>query len=193
MPPALRIIVLALLLAGCATPRIVVLSDPLDAREHNDLGAAHESAGDMDLALQAYSEAADKDPSWDQPLINLGNVHATSGRWTEAEGAYRSALRRNPANPEAMNNLASVLASQRKTSEALEWSDRALDLAPGNPLFMSTKAMALLQDGRRDEGVALLDRVLCILPAGDPLREAADNLRLRALQTAPGENVDIRP
>jgi tetratricopeptide (TPR) repeat protein len=193
MPSALRIIVLALLLAGCATPRIVVLSDPLDAREHNDLGVSHESAGDMDLALQAYAEAADEDPSWDQPLINLGNVHAADGRWNEAEDAYRSALRRNPANPEAMNNMASVLASQGKASEALEWSGRALDLAPDEPLFMGTRALALLQAGRRAEGIALLDRVLNVLPAGDPLREAAADLRLHALQAAPGENIDIRP
>lgn len=175
---ARAILFLTLLLAGCATPRIVVLSDPLDARERNDLGVSYESAGDLDLALQAYAEAADKDPSWDQPLINLGNVHAALGRWPEAEDGYRRALRRNPGNPEAMNNLAYSLARQGRDSEALEWSG---------------KALALLQAGRRDEAVALLDGVLRALPGDDPLRPDAAALRERALRSAPGESVDIQP
>lgn len=187
------ILFLTLLLAGCATPRIVVLSDPLDARERNDLGVSYESAGEPDLALQAYAEAADKDPSWDQPLINLGNVHAALGRWPEAEDGYRRALRRNPGNPEAMNNLAYSLARQGRDSEALEWSGKALDLDPGNPLFACTRALALLQAGRRDEAVALLDGVLHTLPGDDPLRPDAAALRERALRAAPGERVDIRP
>lgn len=187
------ILFLTLILAGCATPRIVVLSDPLDARERNDLGVSYESAGESDLALQAYAEAADKDPSWDQPLINLGNVHAARSRWSEAEDAYRKALRRNPANPEAMNNLAYILARQKRASEALEWSGTALALDSGNPLFMSTRALALLQSGRRDEAITLLDQTLSVLPADDPLRQEAAALLDRALRAAPGESVDMWP
>ena len=51
-------LLVCLVLAGCATPRIVVLSDPLDAREHNDLGGSYEAAGQLDLALKSYEGEA---------------------------------------------------------------------------------------------------------------------------------------
>jgi Flp pilus assembly protein TadD len=169
------------LIAGCATPRIIVLSDPLDAREHNDLGAAHEASGELDLAQRAYAEAADKDPTWDQPLINLGNVHAALGDWPSAAASYRRALRRGPDNPEAMNNLAYALVQTGDIAAALSWSGRSLDLDPGNPVFMSTRALALLESGESDQALQIVDQVLAGLPADSPMRPDILSLRERIL------------
>ena len=166
-----------LALAGCATPRIVVLSDPLDAREHNDLGVAHESAGELDLALKAYETAAAKDRAWDQPLINLGNVYAARGDWREAAASYRQALKRNAENPEAMNNLAYALLNLDAAPEALDWATRAVQAEPGAPLFRATLALALAKTGERERALALLDETLRPMPATDPLR-----LRIAALR-----------
>lgn len=160
---------LAFSLAACATPRIVLLSDPLDAREHNDLGVAYEASGQTTLALESYESAFTKDRSWDQPLINHGNVHASLGNWTEAEASYRKALKRNPQNPEAMNNLAFALVRQKKGWQALEWSAKALDIEPDNALFKSTRALALLEAGEKKQGLELLHGLLKELPADDPL------------------------
>jgi len=172
------VVVLVLLaLAGCATPKIVVLSDPLDAREHNDLGVAHESSGELDLAMKAYETAAAKDRSWDQPLINLGNVHAASGAWREAAASYRQALKRNAENPEAMNNLAYALLNLDAVPEALDWSTRAVQADPGAPLFRATLALALARTGERQRALALLDETLRPMPALDPLREKITALR----------------
>ncbi len=166
-------------LAGCATPRIVVLSDPLDAREHNDLGASYETSGELDLALKAYETAADKDSSWDQPLINLGNVHATQGDWTQAAASYRLALKRNPVNPEAMNNLAYALVNLDEPREALDLSAQAVLAEPGNPLFRATHAQALSRTGEKQRALALLDETLRTLPPADPLHEKISALRER--------------
>lgn len=160
---------LALALAGCATPRIVVLSDPLDAREHNDLGASYETSGELDLALKAYETAAAKDRSWDQPLINLGNVHSAQGDWTQAAASYRQALKRNSENSEAMNNLAYALVNLDEAREALEWSSKAVQAEPGNPLFRATLARALAGTGEREKALVLLDETLQTLPSGDSL------------------------
>lgn len=178
-------LLLALALTGCATPRVVVLSDPLDAREHNDLGVSYEAAGKTDLALQAYTAAAGKDPSWDQPLINRGNALAATGNWPEAEASYRQALKRNPSNPEAMNNLAFALLNRGETADALEWSARALHREPGNPVFMATRAQALAASGEKTAALDLLRDALEGLPAGDPLRGQITALRERIADTAP--------
>jgi tetratricopeptide (TPR) repeat protein len=172
-------LLICLVLAACATPRIVVLSDPLDAREHNDLGGSYEAAGQLDLALKSYAAAAAKDRSWDQPLINLGNVYAAQGDWAQARESFRQALKRNPDNPEAMNNLAYALASLDKPREALEWSARAVNAEPGNPLFKATLALALAESGEREKALALLDETLQILPPGDPLHKEIVALRER--------------
>jgi len=168
-----------LALSGCATPRIVVLSDPLDAREHNDLGVSYEAAGQLDLALKSYEAAAAKDRSWDQPLINLGNAHAALGDWAQARESFRLALKRNPENPEAMNNLAYALVNLEKAREALEWSSAAVNAEPGNPLFRATMALALAQTGEREKALALLDETLQTLPPGDPLHGEMTALRDR--------------
>lgn len=179
------VLYLTLVLAGCAAPRVVVLSDPLDAREHNDLGVSYEAAGKTDRALESYAAAARKDPSWDQPLINHGNALAAQENWPEAEASYRQALQRNPRNPEAMNNLAYTLLSRGKNDDALEWSATALAMEPGNPVFMATRAQALAAAGDKAAALDLLRHALGELPPGDPLREKITALRDRIAQTSP--------
>ena len=179
------VVFLAFALGGCATPRIVVLSDPLDAREHNDLGASYETSGELDLALKAYETAAGSDRSWDQPLINMGNVHAAQGDWTQAATSYRQALKRNPENPEAMNNLAYALVNLDKPREALEWSSKAVQVEPGNPLFRATLAQALAGTDEREKAQALLAETLETLSVDDPLREKIAALREQIANSAP--------
>jgi tetratricopeptide (TPR) repeat protein len=170
---------ICLVLGGCATPRVVVLSDPLDAREHNDLGVSYEAAGQLDLALKSYAAAAAKDRAWEQPLINLGNVHAAQGDWEQAARSYRAALKRNPENSEAMNNLAYALVSLEKPREAMEWSARAVNAEPGNPVFKATLALALARTNERDKALALLDETLQALSPGDHLYGEMTALRVR--------------
>ena len=52
----LALFLLSLLLAGgCSRiPRIIVLSDPLTAAEHVELGVAYERKGEVDLARREY-------------------------------------------------------------------------------------------------------------------------------------------
>jgi tetratricopeptide (TPR) repeat protein len=140
-----------LFIPACAMPRFLVLSDPLTAQEHNDLGVSYELMGKSELALTAYQRAFRKDKKWDQPLINHGNVHASSRDWGLAEASYRNALKRNPANPETMNNLAYVLMEQGKDQQALSWSQKAVAIAPENPAFLNTYARALKKTANQDK------------------------------------------
>jgi len=163
-------------ISACSIPRIVVLTDPLTAEEHNDLGVSYEATGEWDLALAAYATASAKDRDWDQPLINQGNVHGAMGDWAEAAISYRSALRRNPDNPEAMNNLAYALLQVNDARQARKWSERAVAIAPENVLFMSTHALILAETGKITEALELLERALLRLPPHDPLRPQVEKL-----------------
>jgi len=167
----ISVLIICLVLSACSMPRIAVLSDPLTAEEHNDLGVAYELMGEMELALKEYELAYKNDREWDQPLINHGNVHAGLENWEQAEESYRKALQRCPDNPEAMNNLAYVLMKQDKHDEALHWSAEAVKIQPENPAFLNTHGRAQLNTGSPDKAKGTFTRALNRLPDEDPLRE----------------------
>ena len=159
------------ILSACSIPRIVVLSDPLTAQEHNDLGVSYELMGEKELALKEYELAFKQDRNWDQPLINHGNVHAGQENWNLAEQSYQNALKRNPDNPETMNNLAYVLIKQEKYQEALNWSIKAVEIEPENPAFLNTHGWALLNTDHWDMAEETFLFALEFSQEGSPLRD----------------------
>ncbi len=165
------LILVCLVLSGCSIPRIVFLSDPLTAQEHNDLGVSYELMGEAELALKEYELAAGMDRNWDQPLINHGNVHAGLENWNRAESSYLEALKRNPDNPEAMNNLAYVLLKQEKHKDALVWSHKAVEARPENPAFLNTHGWALLKTGSPDKAKEVFLKAADNCPEETPLRK----------------------
>jgi Flp pilus assembly protein TadD len=125
--PALTVLTVSLVttLTGCA--HLVVLHDPLTASEHNDLGVAYESSGQLDLAAREYHRALRLDSHQARARVNLGNVEAASGRWGSAEKCYRRALSDSSADYDAMNNLAVALLRQgRRLDEARALAERAV-------------------------------------------------------------------
>ena len=125
--PVLIALTLALVaaLTGCA--HLVMLHDPLTASEHNDLGAAYESSGQLDLAAKEYRKALRLDSRLALARVNLGNIEAANGRWGRAEGCYRRALRDSSTDYDAMNNLAVALLRQgRRLDEARALAERAV-------------------------------------------------------------------
>lgn len=112
-------------LSGCA--HLVLLHDPLTASEHNDLGVAYESSGQLDLAAREYRKALRLDSHEARARVNLGNVEGANGRWGSAETCYRRALRDSPADYDAMNNLAvALLRRGRRLDEARALAERAV-------------------------------------------------------------------
>lgn len=138
--PVLLSLLAVLCLCGCSLPRIIVLNDPLDARQHNDLGVSYQQRRESDLAIREYDRAAKLDPIWARPLINRGNVLAERGEWWQAQKSYRLALRREPGNAEAMNNLAWVLLQVEEVGSAREWAEKAVSANPSEPAYLDTLA-----------------------------------------------------
>lgn len=165
-----------LFLSGCGLPRVIVLHDPLDAREHNDLGVAYQYRQEFDLAAREYARAAELDRDWSLPLVNLGNVLAAQGDWPGAAARYRQALEREPQDAGAMNNLAWVLLRAKEIDAALSWAGRALALSPDEPAILDTLAEARLARGERQEAVRLLDQALSLAPES-ALRQALEAKR----------------
>lgn len=160
----LLILISVSFLCGCTLPRIIVLNDPLDAREHNDLGVSYQQRSELDLAIREYERAAELDADWARPILNRGNVHAVRGEWSLAEKYYRLALRREPGSAEAMNNLAWVLLQAGETADALDWARKAVAVDSREPAYLDT--LAEIQIARRDLAAArtTLERALSLSP-----------------------------
>lgn len=104
--PALLLLAAGMFVGCGRIPRIIVLSDPLSAREHLELGVAYERKGELELAAREYERALRKDDTLVQARINLGNVRVAKREYREAKEEYRKALALQPGHPEAANNLA---------------------------------------------------------------------------------------
>jgi Tfp pilus assembly protein PilF len=126
---ALNLALIVFALTACSTPRIVILNDPLTAREHVDLGLAYEHKGLLDLAKKEYLKALDMQDTWAVPYFNLGNVACSQKDLKSAETYYRQALNLDQQNPDIMNNLANLLHDMGRNEEALVLIDKALAIA----------------------------------------------------------------
>lgn len=123
---ALSLALMVFALTACSTPRIIVLKDPLTAKEHVDLGAAYEQQGMFDHAKKEYLKALDIQNTWAVPYFNLGNVAYRQGDLKAAEGYYCKALELDNVNPDIMNNLAMLLHDMGRNEEAKALIDKAL-------------------------------------------------------------------
>lgn len=153
------------LLAGCTLPRVVILNDPLSARQHNDLGVAYQERGEYDLALRSFQRATTLDREWALPLFNRGNLYAEQGQWRLARESYRQALRREPGNAAAMNNLSWVLLRSAESDEALVWAERAVAAAPQEPTYLDTLAEVRLALDDQPGARAALAAALALDPS----------------------------
>jgi len=110
------LLLLSLLLAGgCSRlPKVIVLSDPLTASEHVDLGVAYERKGELDLAQREYERALRKDGKFYRARVNLGNIFLAKKEYGKAREEYLLALELRPGDAEATNNLswAAILSGE---------------------------------------------------------------------------------
>lgn len=123
-------LLLALLLTGCALPRIGIYEDPLSGPEHLELGRAYEQKGELDLARREYAEAVRDDVP--QAHLYLANLLFQKGETEEAEGHYRKAIRALPEaeSAPARNNLAWLLLTRgERLDEAERLAEEAVRLA----------------------------------------------------------------
>ncbi|MCK4536493.1 MAG: tetratricopeptide repeat protein [Desulfuromonadales bacterium] len=171
------ILLLCFILAGCSLPRIIILNDPLDAQQHNDLGASYEQRDEYDLAIREYRRAAELDDAWVLPLINLGNVYARQNDWSLAIAAYEDALAIDPVSTSAMNNLAWVLVKNDEIGKGLEMAERVVALDKRNPSYWDTLATAYLSNGNMAAADKAARQGLSLNP-GPELQRALEEKRL---------------
>jgi tetratricopeptide (TPR) repeat protein len=164
--------------------------------EHN-LGAALQSDGRLDEAIEHYRRAITVRPDYAPAYNNMGAVLRAKGQVADAVTSYEQALARRPDYPEAHYNLANLLLDQGRLDDAIGHFRSALQSSPG-PDVHNNLGIALAARGQTSEAITEFRHALRLDPdssrthrnLGDALSsqgmqaEAIEHLR-RAVQLDP--------
>jgi Tfp pilus assembly protein PilF len=162
----LPFLLVLLLAGGCSRlPKIIVLEDPLTAREHVELGVAYERKGELDLARREYEGALRKDKKFFQARLNLGNIFLAKKEYGKAREEYLLALELRPGDADATNNLSwAAIYSGEGIDEALARMEPVVSgTVPPRPALLDTLGVLRMnanRPGPAEEAFALAD-ALC--------------------------------
>jgi tetratricopeptide (TPR) repeat protein len=167
--------------------------------EHN-LGAALQSEGRLDDAIEHYRRAIAIRPDYAPAYGNMGAALRAKGATAEAIATYQRALALRPDYPEAHYNLANALLDDGKPDKAIDHFRKAMRSTSRSADIHNNLGIALATTGRLTEAIAEFREALRIEPhssathrnLGDALvsegirDEGIEHLR-RAVQLAPGD------
>jgi tetratricopeptide (TPR) repeat protein len=103
------------------------------------------AAGDLDLAISKFTEAAAAIPGCAVCYVRMGDLHMKKERLEQAEQAYLKAISIDDQNAEAYNMLTNIYNRQRKFDEAAKMSAKFNALA--NTAGGSDNAESLFNQG----------------------------------------------
>lgn len=167
--------------------------------EHN-LGAALQSEGRFDEAIEHYRRAVTIRSDYAPAYINMGAALRAKGQALEAIASYERALALRPDYPDAHYNLANAFLDQGRLDEAIDHFRAALQSMSGSADVHTNLGVALAGKGQSDEAIAEFREAVRLEPdssrthrnLGDALalqgvrEEAIEHLR-RAVQLDPGD------
>ena len=103
--------------------------------------------GDLERAMQEYSEGLRLAPNHVPLLISTGSAERMQGRYRESLEPLQRAISLDPRSASAYRNLAQGFLYLRRYGEAIAAVDQSIALQPGNTSNLGTKVMIYLAQG----------------------------------------------
>jgi tetratricopeptide (TPR) repeat protein len=150
-----------------------IAADPKDAEAHYNLGVALYGKKDLGGAIACFQKAIAADPKHAQAHYNLGVALKDKGDLEGAIACFQKAIAANPKDAKAHYNLGIALYGRREVDAAIACFQKAIAADPKHAQAPGALGGALLRQGRFAQARAATRRCLKLLPAGDPLRQAA--------------------
>lgn len=199
---AASLVVLATMIAGCATPQTRVAGAQFGGKATVEVGLATRAlaalnSNNVPMAIDLAERAVAKTPTDAGFRALLGNAYFAGGRFRSAEAAYRDSLQLYPSQPQIMLKLALVQVASGKNREAVAFLNSSREM-----LDASDYGLAMALAGRPNEAVAVLDPAARQQGADATVRQnlalahalAGDwqQARLVASQDVPANQLDAR-
>jgi tetratricopeptide (TPR) repeat protein len=125
------------------------------ARSYNLEGIELCERGEFEPAIFAFKHAANLDPEWSGPWVNLGVAFGRMGRSERSLEAYAAALEREPRNPVALFNQGTLLHEIGRLKDAAITLEDLLIVAPDYPQARAALANVLGEMKEFDRAIAL--------------------------------------
>ncbi len=138
---------------------------PNDFTAHFNLGAALQSTGRLDEAINYYRQALRIKPDDAVARNSLGTALQTGGKLEEAINEYRQALRIQPDYANAHYNLGTSLLLLGQGREAAEHFRETLRLGQEDADVYNDLGTALAMDGDLSQAAAQFEKALSLAPA----------------------------
>jgi tetratricopeptide (TPR) repeat protein len=133
-------------------------------------GVEASRAGQHDVAIAKFTEAAGLMPNCHDCYYNIGYAHAQKQQYAEAEAAYKKAIEIKPASVDAYNGLATIYNAQKKFEEAQQASAKAAELSGGaaggggNAEAIYNQGVILWNAGKFEEAKAQFEKAIAANP-----------------------------
>lgn len=133
-------------------------------------GVAASRAGQHDVAIAKFTEAAGLMPDCHDCYYNIGYAHAQKQQYAESEAAYRKAIEIKPDSADAYNGLATIYNAQKKFEEAQQASAKAAELSGGgaagggNAEAVYNQGVILWNAGKFAEAKAQFEKAIAANP-----------------------------
>lgn len=98
------------------------------------IGAANKSLGNIERALEAFTNALKLEPQHSDGYVNLGNTFKDQGEFKKAIAAYETAISVNNKNTKAYNNLGVTLKELGNYEKAIDTLKQVIILEPKNAM-----------------------------------------------------------
>ncbi|KAJ2687136.1 TOM (translocase of outer membrane) complex component, partial [Coemansia spiralis] len=121
--------------------------DANNAETYFQKGQVHFLKQEFVDAAADYQRAAELDPDFVYPRIQLGVVQFKIGRLPDAMATFDDAMKRFPERSDLYNYYGEVLAEQGGSDSAISAFEKAAELDATNPLPYVNQAIALFQTG----------------------------------------------
>jgi tetratricopeptide (TPR) repeat protein len=143
--------------------RELLVTNPDDARVHNNLGTALEKCGRYTEAIPEFEKALELNPQYHTIYYNLGRTLLAAGRPDEAIRILQNGLRTYESD-DLHTQLGLALASKNRVDEAKARFDRALEINPNNAIAHFARGVALAYKSDWDGAIAEYKTTLRLNP-----------------------------
>jgi len=122
--------------------RELLVTNPDDARIHNNLGAALQKSGRYAEAIPEFEKALELNPQYHAIYYNLGRTLLAAGRPDDAIRTLEDGLRYYESD-DLHTQLGLALAGKSRIEDAQAQFDRALEINPNNAVAHFARGVAL--------------------------------------------------
>jgi tetratricopeptide (TPR) repeat protein len=153
--------------AAIAGWKALLVSNPDDARFHNNLGTALTRAGRQSEAIPEFQRALEIDPEFLRVYFYLGRALLTAGQTDAAIASFRKGLQYDSESYDLHYHLGLALASKDRFEEARPEFEKSLQINPQDANARFALGVMMASQGDEDAAISQFREALRLNPKNE--------------------------